>query len=1181
MSILIPIISYLWYCSGIIKKKLYYKYTPPATKSLLIQSLFRFLSGWINSPMAVLTIFTFLFFAFWDTGFSVLFLFFLICKSILLNFSWPVSKKGQKEASEHRIYAWIALAALIWILADKHAIALLISSKNILISGGLFLSIPAAWILFRRNGIRNLSARILPIAIFGIYMIPVIRNKTEGLIDDKIRHVVYRTSILFQPVEKMLFGFEYNSGKERKIIETAQNQWFINSYLNKEKTSFIQSKKINFRPHFRTGVDYLTQTRDVVLPRYVIAEFGGLSMFLLLLCLTVPLLFYFLVYRMTENGHYHASSYTGALVLILLFVTGLFVWLCSTNRFVFFGQDFPFLSLTSRTSTILPMLLMAFLLIQSPLQRSRPGENKAPNWWGALALITLLAGTIWFTKKSSLLDEKNFTVNFGAIENRIDEINNIFDKVQQQNKATVNALTEDNLKLYPDRFAAGMKDLLDQLYRDREFKLLYDSISVYEKSILDKLNSDPRTGFRMGNPVHLKYDDERFRLNYNKYFQLELPAYNIREVWKGDIVQQSLTAETNAENPSRNLRGSGQAEMIIIPGNYLSPGTGKRGLLNHTTIGGSHLQSYIYNSNTRLITQLTRNDFVKVIDSSDIIFLKNPAGNYEGSMTLYEYERPYFAYSFRINGKQRQIYPMGNRFFWIRHFSESLRSYYEKNGELEHDFSLSLDYKLTNTVSSFLQKTLRQYKDRLPELSFSAISADGNGQIRLMADFDMKRTILDPNDERSISQKKKEEYFFVSDEAERRQWGNLNLLRLKQGPGSSIKPLVAAAATSQLNLGWENLEYRQYPELQTDSKGKLVIENYAGLDLGKNGWKIEGYQNNPANLRNYISQSSNLYHSLVMFLGSYTKEQFGIRDHSFKNILTTNPGPSGKFPLIGINGEKGNFFLPAIEKWPGTFLTLPENTKPTYFGNTQSLLAQGLQNNFGLLVEEINKFGLTNQKSNFAVSLPDSLAGKSTWSFPEESYFLQSARTAINQRENFIMGLQNPTLGGTPYQVSPFKMMEMYGRYASLNNRFRASIDKTITDSLAHWNFDPATWNTLDNYKQLLENQLSGGMADVLTNGTGKLLNQKSDRYKGYYLYAKTGTIDGDTKQDNSKRFALIISKEPLHTQNGQTPKFYIVFFSIGNAYREMAGDKQWFWEFYKKILDQITESESFKTYMK
>ena len=53
-----------------------------------------------------------------------------------------------------------------------------------------------------------------------------------------------------------------------------------------------------------------------------------------------------------SHRFFHPGSYMAGMAVLLLFTLALFVWLTSTNRFVFFGQDFPFISLRPKGNTL-------------------------------------------------------------------------------------------------------------------------------------------------------------------------------------------------------------------------------------------------------------------------------------------------------------------------------------------------------------------------------------------------------------------------------------------------------------------------------------------------------------------------------------------------------------------------------------------------------------------------------------------------------------------------------------------------------------------------------------------------------------------------------------------------------------------------------------------------------------
>lgn len=1176
-AIVIPCGSYFYFAYRSMKNKERIKYTAPASKNGAIQYLFRLLSTWIDSPLFFISLFTLLYFAIWDTGFAILFLFFLVIKTIFFSFIRfdPKPREEEKQFPFHWVYGVLALVLLYFLLWNKKTLWFMLLNKTYFIAAGMILSIIIAFILLRGIG-RKIAWSLAPAFVLLLLIIPWSRNKIEGGIDNKVRNVVYRASILFQPVEDMLFNYEYNSSKERKIIETAQNQWFINSYLDSTKTDFTSGRKINFRPHFKTGVDYITQTRDVVLPRYVIGEFGGLTMFLLLVLIALPFVIFFLSYRLADkDANYLAGSGIAAMACILLFTIGLIIWLASTNRFAFFGQDFPFLSLTSRISTLLPALLVVIVLLQKPVIRSRK-----PTWLFWVIFFIALSAVALFGK-SGLLPAGTFKVDFKNIANRINkDINLVYDEVQRDKLNRYTGLT--NGGIIRDSTVNEVRRSLDQLFADQDFKAIYDKSTVYEKSILNNLRDNPRLGFDLRNPVHLKYQKGKLNFAFNEYFRLELPVYELKNVWKGDIKQAAFRPDSLQRVYHERLNGN-RADLVTIPASYLLNQQGDAGLFNlQGKSPDDYLKAYVYSGKSRLLKKLNPESFVEILDESDIVFLKDPVENHRGNKTINKNKEPYFAYSFQINGKQRHIYPMGKKFYWIRHWAALNKLHYEKSGELNAGTKLAIDFALTDSVNTLIQSGLRKFESKIPELNFSVIAADGAGRIRLMADFDVRREILDPNDSRAIAKKERDQYFIVNSEAERFQWGNVNLLRMAIGPGSSIKPVVASAVASQLNVGWQDVQYVEKPGLPAESK-EIEVPNYAGLQLGHR-LKLGAGHNRTTSFVDYIKNSNNLYHSAIMFLGSYQKSDFANgHGYSFNSKLSNAPASSlCDFPVLHLNGSNQNLYFPTPQSWPVTYVAAP-GTRDSYFGNANSLLAKGLGANFGLLCEAQDKYSAKNQKHNFSALLPDSATQKNIWAFPEESYFFQVERDDPDRQENFFKGLWFPTIGAVPYEVTPYKMLEMYGALASVNNNYNLKIDSN--NSLrSGWNFDRDTWHSLEAYKTFHSNYIMVGMREVLANGgTGELLlNSLSAEARNYHIYAKTGTIGDESAEENSKRLAVIISKEPIENSNNIGSPFYVVFFTINNAYRkfDQGQDRTWYWTYYQRIINHIVQSQSFKSYM-
>src|SRR5690606_12778068 len=70
--------------------------------------------------------------------------------------------------------------------------------------------------------------------IYGILIaIPITNQWLDGRLNNVVKHVQYRASIINQPISSLLQDNPYGSFETKKIIETAENQWFINSYISK------------------------------------------------------------------------------------------------------------------------------------------------------------------------------------------------------------------------------------------------------------------------------------------------------------------------------------------------------------------------------------------------------------------------------------------------------------------------------------------------------------------------------------------------------------------------------------------------------------------------------------------------------------------------------------------------------------------------------------------------------------------------------------------------------------------------------------------------------------------------------------------------------------------------------------------------------------------------------------
>lgn len=1178
VSIIIPLMAYCYF-SVLANRQFEYQSMPLQEKTakwiVQIKAYFFYL---FNNPTFLLTVITLAFFAVADRGFAILFALFILLKNIFVNFlkkplNTEQSSLGKMlyKPNNYWIFGIVSLAVYLAILAIKPLFYYLLSYKLIVILSLLIFS----FILLNILAPKKKKAKKIVVASLLFYVVLMLIPFTNHLMDSYlsgiVKHVQYRASIIHQPIGDLLQQNEYTSFKTKKIIETAENQWFINSYIDKE---YDNSATINLRPFSKIGVDYPTQTRDVVVARFLISELGNFTMYLILILILLPLILYLISYKIilisgnksAPDAQQNISSYAGLIPLIMLFTLALFVWLTSTNRFVFFGQDFPFLSLTSKLSVLLPLLLLGFTLIQKPTLNQSNQINLRGNSIKYLFFIGIIAVFALTTVKKNELNNKNFSIVMDATKEYIDvDLNNILshiqDSLESKNKSVSYAQLVHILKSEPNFI-----HLKDDIVKD-----------PYTRSILERLTEKPSTALQLNNPLFMIYDNGRYQSVYNKNLYLELPPVENRKIWNGKIkenIAQNAQAlaflkignqQQNVALPYYEADNQNNIQLALLPASWFKNTSEPVGILavNNQT----NNQLFIYKNKSKVMNP-TSVAYAQTINSEDF------ATFYKGSQTYslsFHGTGRSFAFNKWINGRYKIIYPLKENNFWVYNYANSIKSIYSNDSSRTENERISLDYDLGKTVQDNIQLACTPLSVKNRRYNFSVIAADGDGNIRLLNDYVTNRKVIDPNDDASIFALQQQQFFFSNARNERDQWGNRNLLNLFLGPGSSIKPVFTGIIASQVNAGWEHL--------MMNPTGVPELENYAGLQLQRKWKNDEHYRGGAFGIAKYLEFSSNYYQSIMMFLGSYTKTDFA-KDgrYSLSNVLVTNPGSNNSFPSLNFNGT--SYFLPNYNNRKGNWpKTNPEAKRATYFGNEQSLISLGFEENGKLITKKTDQPSI--DKTNFVRSelyqkLVRESSGAFLWSFPEQSSFLQSERDFPAIQENFNSGLKTPSLGGYPYQVTPFKMLEMYMSMMNVNNNFHLQVNYQAKP-YSEWKIDPS-WNGTSAFKQFLAQNIFKGMSDVIFggNGTARRLASLKGKYPNYYFYAKTGTINEQSSDKKSSRRLLVAisNKDLTQAQNIGTAQTYGFYFSVDNA-----GDFDW--NLLNTIIEETMKSQSFLNYFK
>ena len=1169
VSILIPLLGYVYY-SGKANKVYQYKPKPIlyGGRKNWLEHLHAIPYYFFHNPTTFITLTTLIFFALTDRGFAILFFLFLLLKNILVNFlKKPLANTSVSipnrlfSPKNFWIYGFIALALYLVMLSVKSLFYYLLIYKVCVLFWVLAL---VALVIYALQGSKKLKQISIGLALFtGILAaIPATNRWMDTQMGDVVKHVQYRASIIYQPIQQLLQDNEYTSFKTQKIIETAENQWFINSYISKP---YDNSETINLRAHSKIGVDYSTQTRDVVLARYVISEWGNFTMSLILLLLVLPMVFYLIAYRFTlvTSEARDVESYTGLIPLLMLFTIALFVWLTATNRFVFFGQDFPFLSLTSKLSVLLPLLLWALTLTRKPTYKHSFRVNVKEDIVKYILFIALIAVFALTTIRKNELNNDNFSIVMettkGYIENNLNGIlANIQDGMESRNEKV------------------SYNKIINELATDTNFNELRRDVvkDNYTRSILNNLVRKPATAFRLDNPLFMIYDNGRYNAVYNKNLYLELPPVESRKVWQGNILeyaqnanQASVLLSIDKEKTQVNLpffthNPVENYQLAILPKRWVKDARDNVGILNIINTKNSGTSVYIY-KNAQKNTIQNATSFAGTLQYDDVATLYQ---NSEVHQIGFQSAGNKYATNKWINGNYRILYPLRQQNFWIYSYANAIRAAYSNDSMLLANSYITLDYALSSGVQNAVQQSAAQNSTKPANANFSVMCADGDGNIRFMNDYVSRRQMIDPNDQNTILALQRKQFFYSNARNERDQWGNRNLLNLYLGPGSSIKPLTVAAVASQVNAGWEQLYF-------TPPGGDR--ESYAGFRLIR-PWKNDEHYYGNMGIPGFIAHSSNFYHSLYLFLGSYTKEDFHRGDHySLANAMTQQPGASNDFPVVNYGGQAYHFKNYSSKEWPHTDKSARHKS---YYGNENSLLANGFETNLTLRTKDKDKLDrkpTTDDRVYFVDStLANALShNRNTgylWSFPEESYFLQSDRANAERNQNFNLGVMTASLGGYPFRITPYKMTEMYLAMFTQNNNLRLSIVPQKLPA-SPWKID-ASWN--NGFNTFLAANVFEGMKQVITGGTGTRLQPLASANSPYFFYAKTGTInEQQSGRKSSRRLMLTITdKDMTLAENAGKAKVYALYFVTDNT-------QDFDWNLIYEITNRTIQSSTFKQY--
>lgn len=1117
--------------------------------------------------------------------------------------------------------------------------------------------------------------------VFTNYFGDKIAEKVEGKAHMKWRAEVQKLDEdKNETIDDLMLKCDFNSSDITFIMRSAHNQWFINQYF-KEGDSCNHNRYFELQPHSNQGSTFTTQTTDLAITRYVTAEHGHWPARWMLLLFLILISIYCFEIRFGDEDGKLDRVLLGALVL--MFTLALLVYLSATNRIVFIGQDFPFMSIQSRVAVIFPVLLM--LIATFPVMNDRMAEERGMDsgsmirqkYCIPLFLFLFYILTIVAIKPLGVnQDDTQFDVSaiIQDVSSKVDVIDRDFERFQRINdmiSAPKDQVWEE-FKNSPDDISRNLRNAMTQTSDSTKF--FASLLAYFDSEQVDKDDPEELLHMRKRNGIwHLAVNKKHFFIPSKK---------SVAEMWKGHV----YAARVHREFKFADVKGDGTDENFIdstksyepniIPKNLRdrianvklvkfdkswTPDSEPLILVTSKQARGSRQFYHIESHEGAIKGSSSRNQVATRVKRGDVLILNvlDRRGEVEEVVSWkYDMEADrYLAKNIWLNGRNRLFYPMGKDFIWSYQFANLVSTVYGKDDQYrDSSIRLSLDYELhkkfsrllassnstkvhsisselmedlmkfaqkpmslmisKNNRSSFYydaaegkvkckrrrtseidraltrvnrnieQKLRHNHEDRNNALlvsdavyeaierlyEFTAVAIDGDGKIRLMFDHGKTR-VVDPNNVSHFNQFLSELYKAGDNSSERDVFGNKTLQILPSGPGSTFKPIMYTAVTSNQKIAWESIDV--LAEGQEAARSVRNHENltaaaydcYGGVDVGRYGEGPLSIDSYGALLHNnYLTYSDNLYHSVIVLLGMQPQG---------KVLDIMKPAGTGKlaFPVFTYNGQRKSF---DPDKW------FPDGQLDVENG----ILNVGLSDNFNLMeLMPASDLRYTNYFGNSGpfVRLFRDAGNYRGWVFAESGSQNVPDRALAPHLRN---GFNQMFLGASPLEVSPLQMGTMVMRLATLN---KAANITTLSDDPSfkpeYEFFDNYGWNNDEEYFSFYKRQVLSQLRLVPKVGTARGLSADVSTWesKGYYVYAKTGTLndgrEGHGADSRMKHLLVIISNTPLESvsdvEDLKDVKYYAMYMSYIGVSRYGFSNSA-----YAPMIDAVIDSELFKKYM-
>ncbi|MCQ2148129.1 MAG: hypothetical protein MJZ16_11535, partial [Bacteroidales bacterium] len=384
-------------------------------------------------------------------------------------------------------------------------------------------------------------------------------------------HTAFRAKVHMQTAGEIMSEIETQT-EQNKFLQASLNDWILHEYseIGKEVNTFGE-KGIGYfkiQPQSKLGAMWFAQTTDICLSRYIIAEHGKLLAWMFIIAFLALLL----VSLVTPSN----SRWTRIVfmqVTLILAVQALMIFLANTQAFIFFGQDFPIISLTSRLSSLYFFILagIAICLALWGKYVFEGNTNAGPDTDAYKDIMnnngSLKNNILWlFLLSALILAGKATVINNGKVNAKyqnIDDLSSIayyhdrtYDvdvllaKMNKDFENYINpAFTEYQRVNGVPKLQKNMSAFVDRAFSDST--MIADSAlancETFTKRMLEQYRSVGSKNNSRNNIVYLQYrrvydgklrsrDTLEFRVR-NEFYKYELPS-KAKDQWKGSLIER-------------------------------------------------------------------------------------------------------------------------------------------------------------------------------------------------------------------------------------------------------------------------------------------------------------------------------------------------------------------------------------------------------------------------------------------------------------------------------------------------------------------------------------------------------------------------------------------------------------------------------------------------------------------